>query len=285
MVIELHDRLPADGWRQSPVARELGRVLVLTGTRTAAGIEGTAAETITGLRTATVPLAGAFTLRRHGPPVGIVHAPDVIPQGAPVPTWLAPPGLDTDACEGLSTAYGTPATLPKPEPACNACKLGNGSPDDKVQCGVSLREAAYNIEGMLSALSGNGDVTPPAGAWTWDDCAATTPVYGADGLACLDAAALRCGNALVRRGSVDIPGAWGEALQSMTAMLAADEAYAAVLLSTEAQVDAVFSFRDSVGEPVADALGRELATLAADRERLAAALAPTLAPAYPSGLA
>jgi hypothetical protein len=285
VVIELHDRLPANGWRQSPVARELGRVLVLTGTRTAAGIEGTAAETITGLRTAAVPLAGAFTLRRQGPLVGIVHAPDFIPKDAPAPTWLAPPGLDTDACEGLGTAYGTAATLPKPEPACNACKLGNCSPDDKVQCGVRVREAAYNIEGVLSALTGDGDVTPPAGAWTWDDCAATAPVYGADGLACLDAAALRCGNALVRRGSVDIPGAWGEALQSLTAMLAADEAHAAALLSTEAQVDAVFSFRDSVGEPVADALGRELGTLAADRERLAAALAPTLAPAYPSGLA
>jgi hypothetical protein len=282
--IELRDRLPADGWRQSPVARELGRVLVLTGKRTATGLEGTAAETITGLRDAPVQLAGAFSLRHQGPLVGIVHASDFIPKDAAPPTWLAPPGLDTDACDGLGITYGTAATLPQPEPACDACKHGNCTPDEKMQCGGRLHEAAYNIEDMLAALHG-GDVAPPAGTWTWDDCAATAPVYGADGLACLDAEALRCSNALVRRGSVDIPDPWGEALQSMTSMFAADEAHAAMLLSTEAQVDAVFSFRDSVGEPVADALGRELGTLTADRERLAAALAPTLSPAYPNGLA
>ncbi len=284
LTIALRDRLPAEGWRQSPVARELGRVLVLTGTRTAAGLEGTATETITGLRAAPVQLAGAFALRRQGPLVGLVHAPDFIPKDAPAPTWLAPPGLDTDACEGLGTAYGTAATLPDPDPACNACKDGNCAPDDRMQCGVRLRESAYNIEDMLAALHGGG-VTPPAGAWTWEDCAAEAPAYNADGLACLDALALRCGNALTRRGSVDIPGPWGEGVQSLTAVFAADEAHAAALLSTEAQVDAVFSFRDTIGEPTADALGRELGILAADRERLAAALAPTLAPAYPKGLA
>jgi hypothetical protein len=285
IALELRDRLPAESWRQSPLARELGRVLALTGTRTAAGLDGTVTETITGLRAAPVQLKGAFTLRREGPLTGIVHAPDFVPKDAVAPTWLAPPGLDPEACDGLGSAYGTALTLPEPEPACDACKDGNCAPDDMMDCGVALREAGNNLDDLLAALHGGGKVTPPTGPWTWDDCAAQTPLYGADGRACLDIAALRCGNALFRRGSVQTPGPWGVGLQSLSAVFAADEAHAAALLSTEAQVDAVFAYRDEVGEPAPDALGRELDILAADRERLAAALAPMLAPAYPKGLA
>ena len=40
IALELRARLPAESWRQSPLARELGRVLALTGTRTAAGLDG-----------------------------------------------------------------------------------------------------------------------------------------------------------------------------------------------------------------------------------------------------
>ncbi len=50
IALVLRDRLPAEDWRSSPLARELGRELALTGKRTAAGLEGTALETITGLR-------------------------------------------------------------------------------------------------------------------------------------------------------------------------------------------------------------------------------------------
>jgi hypothetical protein len=285
IALELRDRLPAESWRQSPMARELGRVLTLTGTRTAAGLDGTVTETITGLRATPVQLKGAFTLRREGPLTGIVHAPDFVPKDAVAPTWLAPPGLDPEACDGLGSAYGTALTLPEPEPACDACKDGNCAPDDMMDCGVALREAGNNLDDLLAALHGSGKVTPPTGPWTWDDCAAQTPMYGADGRACLDIAALRCGNALFRRGSVQTPGPWGVGLQSLSAVFAADEAHAAALLSTEAQVDAVFAYRDEVGEPAPDALGRELDILASDRERLAAALAPMLAPAYSKGLA
>ena len=269
ITVELRDRLPAESWRQSPLARELGRVLLLTGTRTAAGLEGTVTETITGLRAASVQIGGAFTLRREGPLTGIVHAPDFTPKDATAPSWLAPPGLDSEACDGLGSAYGTKPTLPEPEPACVTCSIGNCSPDDMVACGVAIREAADNLDDLLAALHGSGEVKAPAGTWTWDDCAAQTPVYGPDGRACLDIAALRCGHALIRGGSVQIPGAWGEALQSLSAAFAADEAHAAALLSTEAQVNAVFAYKDEVGEPVPGGLARELGILAADRERLA----------------
>jgi len=103
----LRDRLPAENWRHSPLARELGRVLVLTGTRTATGLEGTAIETITGLRTAAVKVQGAFALRRQGPLMGLILADDFVPKDAAPPTWLAPPGLDASACDGLGILYGT----------------------------------------------------------------------------------------------------------------------------------------------------------------------------------
>lgn len=61
------------------------------------GIEGTVAETITGLRATPTLLSGAFALRRLGPLTGIVHAPDFTPEAATAPDWLAPPGLDTGA--------------------------------------------------------------------------------------------------------------------------------------------------------------------------------------------
>ena len=284
VTIELRDRLPAEGWRHSPVARELGRVLALTGTRTGAGIEGAALETITGLRTAPVAIQGTFMLRRQGPLAGIVHAPDYTPKDATPPTWLAPPDLDTEACDGLGDLYGTALSLPEPSAACNTCAAGNCSPNDMASCSVDLRTAAYNLEAVLVALHGNGEVKPPSGQWTWDACAAKEPKY-TEGLACLDIAALRCSDALMRRGSVHTPGPWGEALTALAAIFAADEAVAADLLATEAQVDAAFAFKDEVGEPNSDAFARELGILAKDRERLAAALAPTLAPAYPAGLA
>ena len=284
VAIELRDLLPAESWQQSPISRELGRVLVLTGTRTADGIEGTVTESITGMRADAVVLGGSFALRRDGPLTGIVHVPDLVPEDAAAPDWLAPPGLDLAACAGLGSAYGTDATLPEPEPACDACTDKFCSSEDMMACGVALRDAAYNVDDVLGPLQGGG-VVPPADAWTWDDCTADTPEYNADGLTCLDHAALRCGDALVRRGSADYPGAWGEALRAVTALFAADEAVAAALLATEAEVDAVFAFRDEIGEPAQGALGREVSVLAASRERLAAALAPMLAPAHPAGLA
>jgi hypothetical protein len=284
VTLELRDLLPAEHWRHSPIARELGRVLVLAGTRTAAGIDGTATETITGLRAEPVEIAGTFTLRRRGPLTGLVQAADYLPKDAAPPTWLAPPGLDSDACDGLGTDYGTDLTLVEPEPACDACAGGNCSPEDRIVCGLALRDAAYNIGDVLAPLAGD-DIKPPTSGWTWDDCTAKTPEYNQAGRACLDPAAVRCGDALVRRGSAEYPGPWGEAFRALTAIHATDEAHAAALVSTEAQVDAAFSYKNEIGEPVGDALGRELGTLADDSERLAAALAPMLAPAYPAGLA
>jgi len=117
VTIELHDRLPAEGWRHSPIARDLGRVLLMTGTRTAAGLEGTVAHTITGMRAAPVVTQGAFMLHRQGPLTGIVHAPDFTPKDATAPTWLAPPDLDTEACDGLGDLYATDLTLPAPSAA------------------------------------------------------------------------------------------------------------------------------------------------------------------------
>ena len=283
ITIELRDRLPAEGWRSSPVARELGRAFVLSGTRTAAGLQGTITESLTGLRDASVQVSGAFALRRHGPLTGLVHAAEDIPGEAAPPAWLAPPGLDTDACKGLGAAYGTPDTLAEPTPACDACADGSCTAGDKIQCGDALHAAAYGLPAVLAGLHSGGKVQPPS-AWTWDECTATEPPYEA-GQACLDAAALRCGLALLRRGSVEYGGPWGEAFAAYAALLAADQAHAAALLASEAQIDAAFAYKDELGEPVSGALAREVDLLAADRERLAAALAPTLAPSYLNGLA
>jgi len=281
----LRDRLPAEDWRMSPLGRELGRTLTFFGKRTATGLEGNATEALTGLRDVPVQIHGAFALHRQGPLSGLVHTPNFIPKDAQPPTWLAPPGLDTAACDELGERHGTELTLPEPSAACDACAAGYCAPGDMIDCGLALRSAAHNLAPVLTALHGKGDVKPPAGAWTWDECTAEDPAYTDDGLACLDIAALRCGHALIRRGSTQLPGPWGEAMASLATVYAADEALAAGLLSTEAQVDAAFSFKDQVGEPVAGALAREVAILVADRERLAAALAPMLAPAHVAGLA
>jgi hypothetical protein len=76
---------------------------VLTGKRTATGLEGTASRRSPACAP---PRAGqgAFALHRQGPLTGIVHAPDFIPKDATAPTWLAPPGLDAEACDDLGTA-------------------------------------------------------------------------------------------------------------------------------------------------------------------------------------
>ncbi len=158
VTIEMRDRLPAEGWRHSPIARDLGRVLLMTGTRTAAGLEGTITHTITGMRAAPVVTQGAFMLRRQGPLTGIVHAPDFTPKDATAPTWLAPPDLDPEACDGLGDLFGTDLTLPAPSAACGACTVGVCSPDDMVACGTDLRSAAYNLEPVLAALHGDREV-------------------------------------------------------------------------------------------------------------------------------
>jgi len=280
VALVLRDRLPAGSWRHSPIARELGRELTLTGKRSATGLAGTVIETITGLRGEPVAVEGAFTLHRRGPLSGLVHPPDFAPKDAPAPTWLAPPDLDAEACDDLAIAFGTDATLVKPSPACDACADGSCSADDMYACAMALRTAGYNLAPVLTALHGKGLVSPPSGAWTWDDCAAQPPGYNAEGRACLDITALRCAHALMRRGPAHKPGPAGALFRGLAAVFAADEAVAAGLLATEAQIDAAFAFKGEIGEPVADAFARELAILTADRERLAAALALTLAPAY-----
>ncbi|MDC0722489.1 hypothetical protein [Nannocystis bainbridge] len=278
VTIELRDRLPADGWRSSPIARELGRTVILTGTRSASGLEGTLVESLTGLRDAPVQIGGAFTLRRQGPLTGLVHVAEDLPSDAIAPSWLTPPGLDADACDGLGKSYGTTDSLAEPSPACEACADGNCTPEDRIECGGDLRASVYNLPAVLAELHGGGQVKPPS-SWTWDDCTAGAPPYD-NGQTCLDIGALRCAHALIRRGSIDLGGAWGEALGHSAALFAADEAQAAALLSVETQIDAAFAYKDELGEPVSDVLARELELLADDRERLAAALAPTLAPAY-----
>ncbi|WP_096326545.1 hypothetical protein [Nannocystis exedens] len=278
ITIELRDRLPAEDWRSSPLARELGRTLILTGTRTGGGLQGTITESITGLRDEPVQVAGAFALRRHGPLTDPVHVAEDIPGDAAAPTWLAPPSLDTEACEGLGTNYGTPDTLIEPSPACDACADGNCTAEDKLECGDALHSSAYGLPAVLAGLHASGKVVPPS-TWTWDECTAAVPPYEA-GQTCLDSDSLRCGLALLRRGSVELGGAWGEAFSVYTALHAADQAHATALLASEAQIDAAFAYKDELGEPVSGVLAREVDILGADRERLAAALAPMLAPGH-----
>jgi len=169
--LTLRDRLPAEDSRYSPLARELGRELVLTGKRTRSGIDGAAIQTLTGLRPGPVLVQGAFSLHRQGPLTGLVHAPNFIPEDATAPTWLAPPGLDTAACDDLGDLYGTDATLTEPSPACETCQVGACSPEDSMDCGIDLRTAAYNLgpcsprytaaaASSLRAASGHGTTAP-----------------------------------------------------------------------------------------------------------------------------
>src|SRR5690606_2853199 len=204
----------------------------------------------------------------HGPLTAPVVLSDELPTDAKAPTWLAPPGLDTDACEGLGMSFGTSDTLLNPSPECDACASGNCTPEDMAKCGDALRASVHNLPDVLAALHGS-EIKPPTGDWTWDDCTAESPTYN-DGQACLDIAALRCAHALIRRGCVQVPGPAGELCINATAIYAADEARAAALLATEAQIDVAFAYKDNLGEPVADALARELKILDADRTRLAA---------------
>ena len=243
--IVMRDRLSAGSWRHSPLSRELGRELVLTGKRTATGLSGTVIETITGLRATPVAIEGAFSLHHRGPLTGIVHAPDFTPKDATAPTWLAPPDLDAEACDDLGVDFGTATKLLKPSLACNKCMDGTCTADDMYSCGAALRAAGYNFAPVLAAVHGSGDVKPPTGAWTWDDCAAQVPEYNDERRACLDIAALHCAHALVRRGPAQKPGPVGDLFRSLAAVFAADEALAADLLATEAQIDTAFAFKDA----------------------------------------
>ena len=285
IVLVLRDVLPAADWRQSAFARELGRTLILTGTVAADGrtIEGTAEETLTGLRDAPLQAAGTFVLRQHEPLDGpLVPPPQAVPENIPAPDWLAPDDFDDAACEYLGLAFGTPDTLLTPSPACDACADGTCTAEQMLECGDALSTAAYQLPNVLAGLHGDA-ITPPSGAFTWTDCTAESPAYK-DGAACLDARALRCATSLFRRGAPQLPGAWGEALTHYAAFLAHREAEAAVLLATEATIDAAFAYKDDLGEPATDVLARELDILAGARERLARALVPLLTPAYLDGL-
>lgn len=281
----LREVLPAADWPQSPLARELGRTLTLTGTIAADGrtIEGTVLETLTGLRDDPLHATGTFVLRPQRPLDGPLTSPQPsVPEDIQPPEWLAPDELDDPACDGLGTLYGTSGTLPAPSPACDACSAGACTPPDMLQCGGDLWTAAYQLPGVLAGLHGDA-ITPPGGAFTWTDCTAESPVYKA-GKTCLDARALRCATALFRRGAPQIPGAWGDAFTHYAAWLAHREAEAAALLATEATIDAAFAYKDDLGEPATDILARELDLLAAARERLTGALVPLLTPAYLNGL-
>jgi hypothetical protein len=280
--IELRDLLPAEDWRHSPISRDLGRVLTLTGTRDGEMLAGTATMTLTGMRTAAVQTAGAFTLRRQGPLEGLVLPADFVPVDAPAPPWLAPPGLDTAACDGLGADYGTDDTLVEPEPACDACAAGNCSAEDMMDCGVAIHEAAYNLPDRARRPAGR---RRPAAGGTVDVGRVHrefADLPGRRGLPRHHRAAVR-GRADSARQRVDRR-PLGRGAPAVTANFAADEAHAATLLSIEAQVDAAFAYKDEIGEPAPDALSRELAILAADRERLAAALAPTARARLRAGL-
>ncbi|HRI08181.1 MAG TPA: hypothetical protein PKW35_10205, partial [Nannocystaceae bacterium] len=275
--------LPAAGWQESPLAREIGRTFILNGTVAADGrtIGGTAEETLTGLRDAPLTATGTFVLRQHEPLDGpLILPPQAVPEDISPPDWLAPDDFDGSACDGLGTAYGTPDTLPEPSLECDACADGSCTPEQMLECGDVLWTAAFQLPDVLAGLHG---VTPPAGAFTWTDCTAESPAYK-DGAACLDARALRCATSLFRRGAPQIPGAWGEAFTHYAAFLANREAEAAVLLGTEATIEAAFAYRDDLGEPTTGVLARELDILAGARQRLAGALVPLLTPAYLDGL-
>jgi hypothetical protein len=284
LTLSIADILAPAAWQDSFVAREVGRVVTLTGTVSSDGqhAQGVADATLAGLREDLVALTGAFTLHRAGALPGdlpVPVAPMVEPLRVEAPGWHAPPDFDMGACEGLGMAYGTPQTLPDLSHQCDACADGACSASEKAQCADVLWTAAYQLPAVLSALQGQGVVQPPAGKWTWDDCTAATPVYFA-GTACLDAAALRCGTALIRESLSSLPD-WSPAIAAGFAVYEGD---AAALLATEARLDAAFTYHDTIGQPPATTIARELDLLAAARERLAAALVPLAAPVHTHGL-
>ena len=283
VVLELRDVTPAAPWQTSPLARPLGRRLTLAGTHTAAGIKGHAALEITGMRVDPVALAGTFALRRHGPLAGPVEPPPPLPVDPLPPTWLAPPELDDAACAGLGIDYGTPATLGG-ETVCPACADASCSSDEMFDCALDLWSAAFHLPEVVEGLAGQGQVKPPGGPWDWSTCTADEPTYEG-GVTCHDAAAVRCAVSLLRRGATEIKGPWGETFVKFATLYAAEEAGAALLLATEAEIDAAFAYLGDLGEPTSNALPRELERLSSARETLAAALAPTLAPTYAASLA
>ncbi|HEY8378561.1 MAG TPA: hypothetical protein VIK91_18835, partial [Nannocystis sp.] len=284
VTLVLRDVTPAEPWEVSPLARQLGRRLTLEGKHTAAGIEGHATLEITGMRDDPVALAGSFALRKHGPLAGPIEPPPALPPDPAPPTWLAPPGLDDDACAELGVRYGTPTTLLDQNSTCSACAGLSCTPEEMLGCAADLWDAAYHLPDVLADLAGTGQVKPPSGAWDWMRCTADEPTYEG-GMTCHDAAAVRCAMALIRRGAPEIEGPWGEATLKLGTLYATDEAEAVMLLATEAELDAAFAYLDDLGEPTSDPLAREIEHLSAARESIAAALAPTLAPTFAALLA
>jgi hypothetical protein len=205
----LRDRLPADRLAPQPARARARPRAVLTGKRTATGLEGTAIETITGLRAAPV--------RSRAPSHCITRARS----RASSTRRLRPQGRDRADLARTSRPrrggvrrprhrlYGTDPKLLRAlrSRATSAWAV----PAPRRHGGLRRRAAGRRLQPRARARRVARQRRREAShrAWTWDDCAAEVPEYNDEGRACLDIAALHCAHALVRRGPAQKPGSRG----------------------------------------------------------------------------
>ncbi|GEM_PF-6866650 len=241
----------------NPIARDVGRRLILTGAldERYEQITGVLVEQLSGLTDTLSTVRGPFNLRADGklrPESATVV--DFEPQSpVHVPVWEFPPDIDDLECGelGHGSRYGTDATVPGGDASSCAQCVGLGphcTSTPAVACAKALLAAGANLP---TEIPGNapGTIQPPASA-AWGTCVSTAPpVYSADGTTCLDRAAVRCAGRLMRHALVLDGGSSEDHLVAYLDQVAT-EAEMGAAVGTEMLIRSMFAYKEATGAAV-----------------------------------
>ncbi len=263
----IHDIVPdvvdsGDAIVGSPLARKLGRELVLEGAfdETGRALEGKATEEWSGLVGERVKTTGSFAFHFTGSSRTPTNASDVTDEvPLPPPSIGFPAALDEDACSGLGSAFGGVGTLAFPD-TCSPC-VGTAvmcTANQARTCADALVEAAANLASALPRDDGASTLDAPDPA-AWSGCVAEVPTYE-DNQTCFDQRALACAGYLYRL-------AWNSSVGGDQASFArawieqvSQETLAGSVLGTEKLVQAAFAYQDVLPDNI---LSKELELLQA----------------------
>jgi hypothetical protein len=239
--------------------------------------------TLTGMRSAPVQTAGGFTLRRQGPLEGLV-LPRTSSPTTPRAALARAAGLDTAACDGLGDRLRD-RRHPR-RAGARLRRLRGRQLQPRRHDGLRRRHPRGRLQPpgpVLAALHGATTSSRRRDRGRGTTVHASPRPTGRRGLPRHRRDAVR-GRADPARQRGDRPARGERRSGSLAANFAADEAQRRRPPVDRGPGGRRVRLQGRTRRAAPDALSRELAILAADRERLAAALAPTLAPAYTAGL-
>lgn len=252
---------------KSPLAREIGREITLTGSFDASGriLEGDVAQRLSGVVGEILEVPGRFRLEYAESLLPMIATEDF---GDEVPLPLPesfPAALDEGACDGLGVDYGTTETNLKSSTwsdviaDCQACstKPYSCTPPEAWGCAFALTETASGLDALVPRNESSQISWPDPDEWK--ACADGDPVYGDDGTTCHDTAALACAGSLVRYAiDTNTNEASRAALVEQWLGQLQAETIGGALLGTEKLIQAAFAYQQSL---TGNALDRELLLL------------------------